>query len=351
MERNIRIAGRNWSITGDDSYAEGMSDEFEPDLVALLAVMCDGGAQVLDVGANIGCTALALSQIVGDGKVVAVEPVPRTFALLTKNVGTVPNIIRQNFAFGREAGTLPMQGSETNLSGAFIASEFHTGRAGHFTVDVSVRTVDETFPSLGLEKLDFIKLDVEGFELDVLEGASETLRKYKPRVVLEMNHFCLNQFRRITLPEFRERLLKIFPYAYAIDGAEYLDFTDDNEAYGITYQHLTCMRFANIVAGFDKFDLLSRLTGLNRARHFLRPVEGDAQRFANLEQQLLEERKQKDDLQRQVNMLRDQTSMLREQISHGNERLTSVENHNKALLNSSSWRITKPIRAIKKMFS
>jgi len=234
MERDIRIIGKTWRITGDDEYAKGMSDEFEPDLVSLFAVMCDGGAQVLDIGANIGCTALALSQIVGDGHVVAIEPVPRTFALLTKNVNGIPNIIRQNFAFGSHAGTLPMQGSETNLSGAFIANEFSTGRAGHFTVDVAVRTVDEAFPSLGLERLDFAKIDVEGFELDVLEGAIETLEKYKPRVVLEMNHFCLNQFRRITLPEFRERVLKIFPYAYAIDGSQYLDFTDDNEAYGVT---------------------------------------------------------------------------------------------------------------------
>ncbi|CAD6509390.1 hypothetical protein LMG27952_00273 [Paraburkholderia hiiakae] len=337
MERNIRIAGRNWPINGDDKYAEGMSDEFEPDLISLLAVMCDGGAQALDIGANIGCTALALSQIVGDGKVVAVEPVPRTFALLTKNVGAVANITRQNFAFGSQAGTLPMQGSETNLSGAFIANEFHTGRAGHFTVDVAVRTVDEAFSSLGLEKVDFMKIDVEGFELDVLEGATETLRKCKPRVVLEMNHFCLNQFRRITLPEFRERLLKIFPYAYAIDGSEYLDFTDENEAYGVTYEHLTSMRFANIVAGFDKSDLLTRLSSLNRTRHLLRTADVDAQYLANLT-------REKEDLQRQVDMLR-------EQLAQGSERLTAVESHNRAILDSSSWRITRPIRAIKRMLS
>ncbi|WP_343669737.1 FkbM family methyltransferase [Paraburkholderia heleia] len=337
MERNIRIAGRNWTIVGDDKYAEQMGDEFEPDVVSLLALMCDGGSQVLDIGANIGCTALALSQIVGSGKVVAVEPVPRTFALLTKNVGAAPNITCQNFAFGSLTGVLPMQASETNLSGAFIANEFHTGRVGHFTVDVPVRTVDEAFLSLGLERLDFIKIDVEGFELDVLGGATEILRKYKPRVVLEMNHFCLNQFRRITLPEFRERLLNIFPYAYAIDGSEYLDFTDDNEAYAIAYEHLTNMRFANIVAGFDKPDLLSRLTGLNRARHLLQAAEADAKRLVSMTQQ-------RDELQKQVNMLR-------EQLLEGNERLAALERHNRAILDSSSWRVTKPIRAIKKMFS
>ncbi|HTH59855.1 MAG TPA: FkbM family methyltransferase [Paraburkholderia sp.] len=343
MERSIRIAGRRWPIFGDDSYAEGMNDDFEPDLVALLAVMCDGGSHVLDVGANIGCTALALSEIVHNGKVVAVEPVPRTFAHLKKNVVATPNITCLNFALGKETGFVQMQGSENNLSGAFVSNEFHIGNAGHFTVEVPVRTVDEAFSDFGLDKLDFIKIDVEGFELDVLEGAINTLLKYRPRVVLEMNHFCLNQFRRITLPEFRERLLKIFPYAYAIDGSEFLDLTDENEAYAIAYQHLTNMRYANIAAGFDKSDLLARLSTLNRAR-LLNMASDDARRSAVVEQRVVADCNLTEQLQQTV-------LLLREELEHAKARLAAVESRNKALLDSSSWRITKPIRAIKRIIS
>ena len=44
----------------------------------------------------------------------------------------------------------------------------------------------------------------------------DTLARYKPRVLLEMNHRCLNAFHRITLPEFRDELLKLFPFVYAV---------------------------------------------------------------------------------------------------------------------------------------
>ncbi|HEY1611206.1 MAG TPA: FkbM family methyltransferase, partial [Paraburkholderia sp.] len=129
MEREVSIAGRRWKISGDDSYASNLGEAFEPHLVALIAWLCDEGSHALDVGANIGCTALALSQIVGDaGKVAAVEPVPRTFAHLSRNLRDVPNVTLHNFAFGKTPGTVPMQGSDDNLSGAFIADQFTIGQ-------------------------------------------------------------------------------------------------------------------------------------------------------------------------------------------------------------------------------
>lgn len=350
MESEVRIAGRRWRISGDDKYASSLGEVFEPDLVALLAVMCDEGAQIVDVGANIGCTALALSQIAGDsGRVVAIEPVPRTFSHLSRNVRDVPNIFLQNFALGGISGTVTMQGNDNNLSGAFVADQFKTNHSGHFTVNVPVRTIDEAIQSFGIDRLDFIKIDVEGFELDVLEGATESLRRYKPRVVLEMNHFCLNQFRRITIPEFRERLLAIFPHAYAVDGAEYLDFTDEKEAYTISYRHLVNMRYSNIAAGFDKTDLLKRLTSLDRARHVLHAASVENARMQDalqekisiIEQQLLIER----------GTAHQEISALREKLDSATALVHEVESQKQALLSSSSWRLTKPIRILKRLVS
>ncbi len=97
-----------------------------------------------------------------------------------------------------------MQGSF--LAGSFIADSYPL-TSQEFSAKVPVKTLDNEFNSFNMHRLDFLKIDVEGYELFVIEGAKESLKEFKPIVYLEMNHWCLNVIQRITLPEFRERLL------------------------------------------------------------------------------------------------------------------------------------------------
>lgn len=348
MERRISICGRQWTIEGNESdhYFSKLTDEFEPHLVSMLEAMCGEGNLALDIGANIGCTALALSQIVGNGRVAAFEPVPRTFAYLSKNAEAVPNVAIHNFALGKEPGTLPMQGAEGDSSGAFIANQFHIGNAGYFQVDVPVRRLDDAFPSLGLDRVDFIKIDVEGFELDVFEGAAETLRRFKPRVVLEMNHFCLNMFRRMTYPEFRERLLRIFPCVFAIDGARYVDLTSESDAYSVGYEHIVMFRFPNLVAGFDRDDLISRISVLQRS---LQKQADDARVAAEAE--VIRQQSEAESLRAERDALRRERDNLESALADCVSRAKQLEIEKHALLDSTSWRVTQPLRSLKKLFT
>jgi hypothetical protein len=61
--KSVKVLHKTFAIAGDDDYLREMGQEFEPDNVNLLALLCDNDSRVLDVGANIGMTALALSQI------------------------------------------------------------------------------------------------------------------------------------------------------------------------------------------------------------------------------------------------------------------------------------------------
>jgi len=70
----------------DPDYSQHLGERFEPHTVALLETMADQGASVLDIGANIGITAIALSQLCPDGVVVAIEPVPAALTLLELNI-------------------------------------------------------------------------------------------------------------------------------------------------------------------------------------------------------------------------------------------------------------------------
>ncbi len=268
---SIEICGQHFVIYGDDDYLRNIGGEFEPDTVSLLRLLCGSDSHVLDVGANIGMTALALSRVCSRGQVAAIEPVSRTFRYLKQNVikAGVPNVKVFNFALGSGEGSVLMQGHPSNFACSFVADNYTIPAKDHFSQRVPVKRLDDIFPDLSLDRLDFLKIDVEGFELEVLAGAKDILNAYRPIVFLEMNHWCLNIFRRMSIPEFRERLTQIFPCVYAIEGLDYLDYVDQRNVHYINYHHVLKFKFMNLVAGFDRQDILSRLSKLRQPQAFL----------------------------------------------------------------------------------
>lgn len=168
-----------------------MGEAFEPDTVDIPRAFCDSANTVIDIGANIGLTSLALSSLCEEGQVVAIEPVPVTFRLLEKNLSLLPwgNVLEVNKALGDKDGSVAMYVNESNLATAFVVSEESSGN-----LDIPLTTLDALVTDCGLASVDFIKIDAEGHELDVLGGARNTLEKFRPNVLLEMNHWCLNVF-------------------------------------------------------------------------------------------------------------------------------------------------------------
>lgn len=266
--RKVRIADAIYDIAGDAGYLNRMGLTFEPATVDALAAIVVEDSQVIDVGANIGFTSIALSALCPRGKIAAVEPLPRAFALLEENLSTADarNVSTFNIALGKERCELNMQGNHDFLAGSFIADKFSVPYADHFSEVVPVHPLDDVFPTMGLSGLDAMKVDVEGFELDVFEGAQSTLSTYKPLVFMEMNHWCLSMFRRITLPEFRERLLAIFPFAYAIHGNEVVDLGNDIAFHHVAHGHLTQGKFGNLIVGFDSIRINSAINRYQQLR-------------------------------------------------------------------------------------
>jgi FkbM family methyltransferase len=121
----------------------------------------------VDVGANIGVTVRLFAAQAGH--VHAFEPAPRALRLLQRNVSDLCNVTLYTVALSNENGTARFSELEA-LDNSTLADD---------GIDVPVRTLD----SYGL-KPDVLKIDVEGFEHLVLEGARETLR-HSPVVVFE----------------------------------------------------------------------------------------------------------------------------------------------------------------------
>lgn len=154
---------------------------FEPDEVATLRAHVGPGMSVIDIGANIGFMTCLAAQLVGStGHVLAIEPEPGNLALLRANIA------RQGFqtvevfagAVGAAAGTLGLTTSDWNMGHHRI-----DGSQGPNTIPVPVQTVDEL--AAVLPRVDFIKVDVEGYEASVFAGMHRTLATHRPVVLSE----------------------------------------------------------------------------------------------------------------------------------------------------------------------
>ena len=81
-------------------------------------------------------------------------------------------------------------------------------------LEVESVSIDSFVSSHGLQKLDFIKLDCEGADVEILSSARQTLERFRPTVVLEFNSFCLTTFARTNPADAIDAVLSAFPYVW-----------------------------------------------------------------------------------------------------------------------------------------
>jgi len=141
------------------------------------------GDNVLDIGSNIGFTLLSMAHISEIGGVIGFEPDKLNYQRCLENVkqNNFQNIRLYNIGLGDNEISLPMEvRAEVNRGGNRVSV---TGQ-GEL---IHIKTIDSIFPSFNLEKLDLVKIDVEGYELHVLKGGAKTLQKFHPVLFIEVN--------------------------------------------------------------------------------------------------------------------------------------------------------------------
>lgn len=144
---------------------------------------------ILDIGANFGYFSLFFSIKSPEGNVHAFEPIPASKKLLDKHLAknNITNVSTFEAGISNEIGSIEFTHSE-NLAANTYKSESPI-YSNSKKIKVKVTTIDEFVKLKNLEKLDFIKIDVEGAELDVLKGAEKTLKLLKPKLLLA-THDC-----------------------------------------------------------------------------------------------------------------------------------------------------------------
>jgi FkbM family methyltransferase len=142
------------------------------------------GDIVLDIGANIGTYAMKLGKQIGNnGKIFSIEPDPDTFKELKKNIklNDLKNIISINKAVSNSNDKVKFYRTKVSCENSL---EFKEG-AEEIIVDTI--TVDDFILENKITKVDWIKIDVEGLEIQVLEGAKNTLKQPNLKLIIEVH--------------------------------------------------------------------------------------------------------------------------------------------------------------------
>ena len=249
-EIDLKIGRKQYKISTDDSYLDNANGHFEPDMVKLFSLLVHRGDTVIDVGANIGCTALLFNQLARE--VHAFEPSKPSYDLLETNLkkAKAKKVTTYNMGLGDEPSSAELTYAATNRSGGFVSDRTKVN-AGHTTESIAIDTLDRVVAAQVIDKIDFMKVDIEGFEMRMLQGGRRTIERLRPTCVVELNHWCLNAFQRTSVPEFLDFLKEIFPVLYAVQGDTYRDLYDQDQMYDVLYHHIVSFQFANLVCGFD----------------------------------------------------------------------------------------------------
>ncbi|MDX9912624.1 MAG: FkbM family methyltransferase [Phycisphaerales bacterium] len=160
---------------------------FGVDWLADLAAISETPVErVMDVGANIGQTARALRRAFPDAEIHCFEPVPATYAILARATQGDARIRCENIGLSNRAGTLWMTAEPGAGTNRIVSGPENGGQ-----ISVPVESLDAYCARQGIERVDVLKMDVEGAELGVLAGAVGTLRDRGVRFVLSECEFRL----------------------------------------------------------------------------------------------------------------------------------------------------------------
>lgn len=182
MEHAHTMTDQHWSLPQADKYFGPIlaADPrgFEIDHLDLALRHCNQFRVAVDGGAHVGTWTRAMAQRFFT--VMAFEPAPDSFECLIRNTG-YPNVQRLRLALGAVQTTANVMDDPVRPGNTGARHLHMIGMGG----EVSVVPLD----GFMLAHLDFLKLDVEGYELQALWGAEQTLRRCRPVVMIECKRF------------------------------------------------------------------------------------------------------------------------------------------------------------------
>ncbi|WP_422931610.1 FkbM family methyltransferase [Singulisphaera sp. PoT] len=194
-EKTARIFGYNVKLDlADDIHRWIYLGCYEPEETALLREHLKPGMNFLDVGANIGYFTLLAASIVGpSGRIFSVEPSPACSTRLAESVQAngIKNVRIERMGLSDQPGTSVLhipRAEDRNHTPSMIS--WNEGEST--SIEVPVRTLDAMIEEWGIDTIDVMKIDVEGYEPTIFRGASHALASGRIKAILcEFNAYYL----------------------------------------------------------------------------------------------------------------------------------------------------------------
>jgi len=191
-EHTVSVNGCQLSLIPNDA---GISEELlvfnchEPFSTKVLSNNLLEGMVCLDVGGNLGYYATLESKRIGkSGRVIVLEPSPLNFKYLTRNLElqNQSNYELFNYACGNTDGEVQFLISKHSNTSR-VLKDNEKPSADMNLIKVPVIKLDDFMEKKGIGKLDILRMDVEGYEVEILEGAKELIKKFQPNIQIEVH--------------------------------------------------------------------------------------------------------------------------------------------------------------------
>ncbi len=217
---------------------------YDPDTVSIVRKFVRESDICLDIGANVGAITLALAQKTGvSGKVYSFEPGGMTYGRLSRNLELNPNYLSVvqpiKKGLSDQEDTLYWVEDQNNRGNAGFINKNTINKNGE---PVEFTTIDNFVKNNAVDRIDFVKIDVEGMELEVLLGGKETWAKIQPIFYYETIKRFENMRKRKLFLEIEE-FLKGYGYEFykvlpggEIEETSYPDLTENTLAIPLSRQ-------------------------------------------------------------------------------------------------------------------
>ncbi|MCD6011920.1 MAG: FkbM family methyltransferase [Flavipsychrobacter sp.] len=167
-----------WKIFFFGEYEEGTN--------SILSKYIKPNDVVIEAGANIGSETLLIARMLKQGRVYAFEPNPYTFDRLKINasINELENISTYDYALGESDTTIQFNIYPKNFCNSGMSSKYME-TSNTRKIDVTQKKLDTFLKENNINKVDFIKMDIQGAEMDMIAGATETIARHKPTIFTE----------------------------------------------------------------------------------------------------------------------------------------------------------------------
>lgn len=193
-KKTVKLSLRG-NLTKTTHILKALTHPLNPSITKILELTVTDDATIFDVGAHSGHFCRIFSRFAKNGKVYAFEPSCYALSILqrVKKLKRLNNVTIIPSGLGAKEQEITLnipvkRGRSMGFGLSHLGKQDSTRQ--YLEEKIYLTTLDKAVTELGLERLDFIKVDIEGYELNMLRGGVETIKKFRPVLFIEMiDHF------------------------------------------------------------------------------------------------------------------------------------------------------------------